>query len=113
MTANSAESQPNKTGWLPWLSLILFCGGTTLLDLEFLATKIAYVVAVFSSVVVFLQGYFLWYFFYKFRPGKALVASDSPGTLGAYSRLFAIATFGCCLVAVVGAYALHCLRGPR
>ncbi|MDR3414044.1 MAG: hypothetical protein P4L87_24300 [Formivibrio sp.] len=88
--------------WLSETSLILFVISTTVFDVRIMAIGSLSLSAVLLPLLIFVQGYIIWYYFNRFRPARKKFAISVPEIARSYVRLFAVAMIGTSVVALVG-----------
>ena len=111
---NSSMSQQTGTGtreargeWLTALSLVIFVISTTVFDTRIMAANVLLLNAIFLPVLMFVQGYIIWYYFNRFRPSKKGFSACEPEIVGSYLWLFVLAMVGTSLMAIIGFYLLR------
>jgi len=99
-------TQSSKGEWLPAISLLLFFVSTTVINTRLMLIHDLSLDAFFLPVLVFIQGYVLWFYFNKFRPARKIFAMECPESARSYSWLFVMAMLGTSVLALVGFYVL-------
>ncbi len=93
--------------WLTALSLVIFVISTTVFDTRIMAANVLLLNAIFLPVLMFVQGYIIWYYFNRFRPSKKGFSACEPEIVGSYLWLFVLAMVGTSLMAIIGFYLLR------
>jgi hypothetical protein len=92
--------------WLALVSLFFFAVSTTLVDIRLALILDRVDGALILPSLVFVQGYVLWFYVYKFRPASKRFSAESPESAQSYLWAFVVAMVGTSIAAVVGYFAL-------
>lgn len=112
MEMGSRETNTSSREWLTAFSLCIFLISTTAFDLEIMARRVQWPFMIFLLVDIFLQGYIVWYYFYRFRVTTKILGTQSPDANGTFSWLFVIAAISVSLVALVSVFGIRGVAIP-
>lgn len=87
-------------------ALTLFILATTFFDLFLMAARPQPWAAVFLAAMVFIQGYMIWFYATRLRPGGQAAAAALPGADRIHRALFLTAMVASSIVSLVAAYAI-------
>ncbi|HEV2388533.1 MAG TPA: hypothetical protein VGS20_14905 [Candidatus Acidoferrales bacterium] len=112
-TSRDPKAHSAGPDWPPAAGLLVLIASTTVIDSLMLLTGRVALTAMSLPGVVFLQAYFIWYYFARFLPARRMFAAECPAARGGFVGLFLMATFGTSLVALVASYAIRHLPHVR
>ena len=98
------ETREARGEWLSAFSLVLFFISITVFDARIMMDQNLLPGVIFLPFLIFLQGYAVWYYFYRFRPTRKMFRVHGPKIVSSYLWLFVLAMVGTSVVVLIGCY---------